>query len=251
MCAEVLFDDAKLFKGIVSAISAIVDEATIKVDPNEGLKLSALEPAKTAMVQLVLPPDVFSEFKVESEGYYTINFKDFEKVLKRIKGANSVKLEFTESRLVVSSVADYRKTFRLPLLVGEPFEMKSPKVEFKSRLRMDSRKLPEIVGDLKLMGSDVRISIDSEKAVFKVESDRGESETVLTREDPAVMDIWSDEPSESMYPLSYLDKMAGPAKVVGEVRIEISTERPMKMFYPIGGISEAGIIYYLAHVSEK
>ncbi|MGC8932867.1 MAG: hypothetical protein ACP5KE_06490 [Candidatus Methanodesulfokora sp.] len=248
---RVVFDDAKSLKGIVSAISAIVDEATIKLSPKEGLVLSALEPAKTAMVQLMLPRDLFSVFEVENEGFYSINFKELERTLKRVKGESSVELRFEESRFVIRTVGEYKKSFKLPLLAGEPFEVKSPKVEFKAGIRMESKRFPEIISDIELMGTDVQISIDSEKAEFRVQSDKGEAEITLSRDDPVVMDIWSTEPSRSTYSISYLDRMSEPAKIASELRMEIATDKPMKLFYPLGGIPDAGITYYLAHISVR
>jgi proliferating cell nuclear antigen len=248
--------DGRLLKGLVSAISAIVDEATVKLSPKDGLLLSALDPGKTAMIQLTLPREQFSVFDAEDEDFYLVNFRELERVIKRIRGESDVELRLEESGLTVRSVGEYKKTYRLPLLAGEPFEVKSPKVEFKSRVTMMATegkkripiRLPEIISDMELMGTDVQVSVDSDKAVFSVQGDRGEAEAILTREDPTIVEIESEEPSTSVYAISYLDRMTEPVKMALGLKMEMATNKPMKLTYNIG---MGELAYWIAPIVNR
>ncbi len=249
MANRLVFEEGKVLKAIVDAVEALIGEASIKLSPEEGMSLSALDTSKTAMIQLILPKSYFVEYEVEEEGFYGINFTELSRVLKRVKAKDRVELVFDESRLILRAIGDYRKTFSMPMLAGESFELRELKVQFKAGARVDSKVLPDVIKDLKLISNEIKISIDSDKLEFMAQSDRGESTVELNREDILVIDIWAEEPSSSYYSLAYVEKMAKPAKIAEEASIEISSQSPMKLAYPLGGVEGARIVYYLAHIS--
>jgi proliferating cell nuclear antigen len=253
-------DDVRALKTIVSAIRDMVDEATIKLSPKEGLVLSALEPAKSAMVQLVIPRENCFVYDVKETGFYTINFKELEKALRRVKEESRIELRFAENGLVVKSMGQYRKSFKLPLLAGEPFEVKSPVVDLKAGITFiapqkekggrEPIKLAEMISDMELMGTDVEVTIDSGKASFRTQSERGEAEITIEKMSPTVMDIWTtDGEQKAVYSLNYLHKISKPAKMADELRIEMATDKPMKLTYkfPLVGT----LVYWLAHITVK
>ncbi len=245
---KVTFEEAGTLKAIVEAVESLVGEASIKLDPEEGLGLQALDPSKTAMIQLILPRTYFIDFNVDQSGFYGINFTDLSKVLKRVKTKERVELEFSESFMKVITTNSYRKSFELPLLAGTPFEYKTLKVDYKAKARMDSEVIPNAVKDLKIVGSDVEIYIDSEKIEFRTSSDKGKAVVSIGKEDRALIDVWAEEPSHSVYNMAYLEKMTKPAKISEETDLELKTQAPLKLSYPLGGIEGAGITYYLAHL---
>jgi proliferating cell nuclear antigen len=236
--------DAKLIKSIVSAVAPLVDEATVKLSPKDGFVLSAFDPSKIALVQVILPKEMFSKFDVESDGFYNVNFKELKDVLRRIRGETDVYLKFNADSMEVRSTADYKKTFKLPLLAGEPFEIKTPRVKFIAGIRVKSKVLAEIVSDLRPMADfNADITIDS-KAVFRVQNEKGGAEVTLSADDPEVIGIWGS--GESSYSIDYLEKISKPGRLTEEVKLEIATKKPMKVTYILGPGAE--IVYYLAPV---
>ncbi|MDK2373217.1 MAG: hypothetical protein QI197_07570 [Candidatus Korarchaeota archaeon] len=248
MVNRVVFEEASTLKAIVDAVESLVGEASIKLDPEEGMGLQALDPSKTAMIQLILPRTYFIDFEVDQSNFYGINFTDLSKILKRVKAKERVELEFTESLMKVTATDGYRKTFELPLLAGTPFEFKTIKVDYKAKARLDSDVIPNAIKDLKIIGSDVEIYIDGEKVEFRAESDKGKATISISKEDRALIDVWAEEPSKSVYNMAYLEKMTKPAKISEEADLELKTQAPLKLTYPLGGIEGAGITYYLAHL---
>lgn len=248
MVSRVVFEEASTLKAIVDAVESLVSEASIKLDPEEGMGLQALDPSKTAMIQLMLPRTYFIEFEADQSNFYGINFTDLSKILKRVKARERVELEFSESLMKLTATDGYRKRFELPLLAGTPFEFKTLKVDYKAGARLDSDVIPNAIKDLKIIGSDVEIYIDGDKVEFNVESDRGKATISITKEDRALIDIWAEESSRSVYNMAYLEKMTKPAKISEEADLELKTQAPLKLTYPLGGIEGAGITYYLAHL---
>ncbi|RLG48402.1 MAG: hypothetical protein DRO06_01370 [Thermoproteota archaeon] len=243
-------ESAKLMAGVVEATETLVEEASVKIAPDEGLSLAALDPAKTAMVQVFLPRDFFAEFDVEDTVFVGVNFTELARILKRAKRRDGLEIELLdESRLAIRLVGDYRREFILPTIAGEPVELRRLKVEFTAGIRIDSKRFPDIVKDLKMMGAEMEIYIDQERAEFKARSERGESVVTIGREDPVALDIWADQPARSLYSMAYLERLTKPASISPELTIEIASDRPLKMFYSLGGIEQAGITYYLANMT--
>ncbi len=248
MSAKLVVDETKAFTGSMVAVELLVEEATIRIDPESGLSLSALEPAKTAMVQLVLPKPFFSEFEVEEERYVGINFTELIRVLKRAKATETVALIFDGNTITVEIRGKYTRRFVLPLLSGEPFKMRELKVDFKAGARIECKGFPSMIKDLELVGNEVEIEITSEALRLKTAGRGTESLIEISRDDPILLDIWADEPSKSTYSLAYLERMAKPATIAQDMSIEISTNTPMRMRYSLG-YEGASITYYLAHLS--
>ena len=65
-------DNPKIFSEIISIISEMVLEVRIKVN-NEGLSITAIDPANVAMILFKLPADAFSELEVEKEEAFNRN----------------------------------------------------------------------------------------------------------------------------------------------------------------------------------
>ncbi|RLG47308.1 MAG: hypothetical protein DRN90_05195, partial [Thermoproteota archaeon] len=172
MPAKLMVDETKTFTGSMSAVELLVEEATIKIDPEAGLSLSALEPAKTAMVQVVLPKPFFTEFEVDQERYVGINFTELIKILKRAKSTETVALIFDENSITVEIKGKYTRKFILPLLAGEPFKMRELKVDFKAGARIECKGFPSMIKDLELVGNEVEVEISTEALKLKT-SGRG------------------------------------------------------------------------------
>jgi proliferating cell nuclear antigen len=243
---------------IVDSVVAIADDGIIRLSPNEGLSISVLEVAKIAAVEINIPKETFNPFKVEAESSYPVDFKALSSVISRIKGDASVELEFNGDSLTVKSMGAYEKVYKVPLLdETSTGTFNKPELEFKAGIKFatvmpDGKKIKrddsfaELVKDLLSVGaSKVAVSIDTENAKFTAEGEKGTVEAEFTRFDPVVEDIICEEPSTSVYSLSYLSRMLEPMRMANSVMIEIATNKPMKLTYTIGAGNV--ISYYLAH----
>ncbi len=242
-------EDPKLIKSVVESIESLVEEASIKVDPEEGFAVRALETAKTALVQVLLPREVFSKFEVPERRFFGVNFTELARLLKRAKPSDVVHLEIEGTTMAVRLVGDYTRRFTMRLYGGEEFELRPLNVNFTAGARIVSSEFPRIVQDLKVKGSEVTLSIDRESVRFSAGAEGGEGEISLPRDSPVVLDIWVDEPARSMYSLAFLEKMVKPAAISDELSIQLASDKPLKLFYALPGFSKAGVTYYLANLS--
>ena len=76
----------------------MVKEVKIKAT-EEGLSLTAVDPANVAMVHFKMPADLFSEYKVEKPEILGLNLDNLKAVLRRCKPGSSLTLERADNLL--------------------------------------------------------------------------------------------------------------------------------------------------------
>ena len=67
--------NAEYLTDLMRAISAVVDEATFKID-SEGLKLVSMDPAHISMVDFMLSKEAAEEYSVTGDLELTVNMQD-------------------------------------------------------------------------------------------------------------------------------------------------------------------------------
>jgi proliferating cell nuclear antigen len=112
-------EDPKTFIGILDAISTVVDEAVFTAN-EEALTLRSLDSARSAMVDVRLPKQFFTEYEATGQTNIGIRIKDLIKIAKLGKrGVTQFQLEVPEGtnilKLIFIGKASTR-TFELPLL---------------------------------------------------------------------------------------------------------------------------------------
>lgn len=248
---SVLVTDApKVLAAVLTAAGELIEEATIKVDPENGLTLQSLDAAKIAMIQIFIPPHCWTEVQAPEDGaFYGLPLTDMVRVIKRIKGDERLTVTFTPNDVVLKVVGAFTKTHQLALLPPEEFEVRSLKVNFTAGIRMDPKVLPEIIRELKSVGvMEIKISIDGNETTFSAKSERKETSITLSRTDPVVLDMWAEDgPVKAYFSINYLERFVPAFKAAAEVKIDLASDKPMKITLPLkdGGT----IVYYLANVA--
>jgi DNA polymerase sliding clamp subunit (PCNA homolog) len=113
----------------VDAVSALIEEANFAL-ASDGLKLRALDPSRTAMIDLLIPKEAFEEFpeSLNEEVRIGVNFDDFKKLLRRIKKGDKLGIEVGEGKLKVRLLGKASRTMTLPLVDIGAEELPTPKV---------------------------------------------------------------------------------------------------------------------------
>ncbi len=94
--------EPKLLQDPISIISDLVTEARFKLTQN-GLELTAMDPANVAMVNFKLLSSSFVEYDVDEEQALALNLNDLKQVLKRANSDDSLILEMEgEEKLKVT-----------------------------------------------------------------------------------------------------------------------------------------------------
>lgn len=223
-------ENPKILSDIISIISELVKEVKIKVN-NEGMSLTAIDPANVAMVYFKVPADLFSEFGVEKEEVLGVNLENFKAVLKRCQLGSSLVLEKADNMLKLMIQDRIKRDFSLALLDLDAEEKEVPKWEFKSVIKIDSSTLSEVIEDCAIVADACTFA--ASPTSFIVEAHGLNSVKVEFSTDE--LEIYSDN-SSARFSLEYLNKFIKGAKISSRATISFSDNHPMRIDFPTGNV---------------
>jgi proliferating cell nuclear antigen len=223
-------EDPRIFANLIGIISELVTEVKIKVN-NDGMSLTALDPANVAMCYFSIPADLFSEFKVEKEEILGVNLDNLKAILRRSKLGSSLSMEREENLLSISIHDKIKRDFKLALIDVEGDDKEMPSWEFKSVVKMDAQAFVDAIEDC-LVVSDACTFI-AEPKKFVIESSSLHSARTEFSSDE--VQIFSDTNS-ARFSLEYLSKFIKGAKIANKAEINFSDNHPMRLNFPSGKI---------------
>lgn len=246
----ITYSDAKEWAYIINAIAVIVEEAGL-VFRQDGMALRSLDPSRTAMVDLFIPKEGFEEYpELQSELRIGLNFKDFKKLLRRLKKGDKISFEVEESRLRVKLIGKSTRSITLPYLETPAEELPTPKVVYTAMVKTASDVLDQAMKDADAVADTVKFDVDEEALYIRASSDRGEVEVKLDKGGELVYEFDVKEPASASFTLEYLVDITGKASKVSDiVTIELATAKPISLTFdiPAGG----KLAYYVApHIEQ-
>ncbi len=223
-------ENPKIFADIISIISELVTEVRLKIN-NEGVSLTAIDPANVAMVYFKIPNDLFAEFNVEKNEELGINLDNLKSVLRRCKPGSALIIEKNENKLKLGIQDRIKRDFMLALIDIEANEKEMPEWEFKSVIKLNADAFVEVIEDSAIV-SDACTFI-AEPNRFIVEASGLNSARAEFSSDEA--EIHSDY-STARFSLEYLQKFVKGAKISSRVSINFSDNHPMRINFMTGNI---------------
>jgi len=223
-------ENPKILSDIISIISELVTEVKIKAT-QEGLSLTAVDPANVAMVYFKIPADLFSEFGMEREETLGVNLDSLKAVLRRCQLGSSLVIEKADNLLKLTINDRVKRDFSLALIDLDSEEKEVPKWEFKSVIKIDSSALAEVIEDCAIV-SDA-CTFRAEPTKFTVEAHGLNSVKIEFSSDQ--LEIYSDV-SNARFSLEYLNKFIKGAKISSKATISFSDNQPMRIDFPTGNV---------------
>jgi len=210
------FDNAKLFSDIIALVSELVSEVKIKVK-QEGLEITAIDPASIAMVSLKIPKQAFSQFELEKEEELGINLDDLKQVLKR--ASQAIILEKQENKLQVK--LSEKRIFSLALIAIEAEEKQIPKLNFNTKVKLKSKEFAEAIADSAIVADSCAFIASNNE--FRIEA-QGLNK-VVTKLDATI----EGTESKAKYAIDYLAKFAKASKFSESLILSFSTNYPARL----------------------
>ena len=224
-------DDPRVFSNLIGIISELVTEVKIKISPENGMHLTALDPANVAMVYFNIPSELFSEFVSDKEEVLGVNLSNLKSILRRCGMGSSLTLE-TEDNLLKLGIQDkIKRDFTLALIDVEGEEKELPEWEFKSVVKMDSQAFVDAIEDC-LVVSDACTFI-AEPNKFIIEA--GGLNTARAEFSSDEVQLFADS-SSAKFSLEYLNKFIKGSKIASKVELNFSDNHPMRINFPSGKI---------------
>ncbi|MFH1222462.1 MAG: proliferating cell nuclear antigen (pcna) [Candidatus Micrarchaeota archaeon] len=235
--------DAPALKSAIDSIVSLVEEGEFEIS-KDGLQLKAMDPSQISMVAFTMPKAAFEEYAIEEEARIGVDISQLSNVLSRGKRGEKAEISIEEGRLVIKFYAAKRKrTFKIPLReTGERIQ-REPKIEYKNHVSNRADAFKEVLKDAKLVSSHVRLGLTPTEFLVEVRGDSGDVKEEFEVGGDEITEIKTAEGAKATFPLQYLEDMMKATSASASVRINLETDKPLKLEYHIEG---ATVVYYLA-----
>ncbi len=206
----------------IELISELVLEVRIKVN-EKGMSITAIDPANVAMISFTLPKSSFSQFEADNE-VLGVNLENLKQILRRCGTASSLILERKENVLKIQIEDRIRRNFSLTLIDVESEDKEMPKLEYSSRVEINSLDLIASIEDCAVVSDACSFVIQDEK--FIIEAKGLNSAKSEFSSDEAKIEA---ENCKSKYSLEYLQKFIKGSKFAEKTILNFAEDHPLEM----------------------
>jgi proliferating cell nuclear antigen len=246
--------DAKKVKGIFEAVSAIIDNTRLKVDPDIGLSMTAMDGSHICLVSLNLKKEDLDEFEADQKYELGMNLDDFVKVIKRSGAGDQITLSHDpkEKKLIIELKPENGKktrTFTVSLIDIDADEINMDSLNamvFDNTCSFDLDYLDEAIKDAEIF-SEVLVIKAQEKLIFSTEGSIGDMKYELEKDE--LKDAKLEAESEGNFAIQFLKSILKVSAVSKEVKMALKSEAPAKMEFKI--LENSSILYFLAPRVEE
>lgn len=232
--------DAEMLDEIFSGLDDKLYELVMVFDEEEGMMITAADPATVQMIDLQVYPESFEEYDLmldenesyqeteEEKLYVGIKVENFYSILEEFK--DEIELELDGNQLVISDGSNRFALTTLTVDVDDdipPYDAAEMDLTHSFTLSLDdlkdARKKAELISD------EVYVTIKPETDEMVVHTDTGQNSLEKTIE---LDDISGDEEITSRFPLSYLKGVEkylnGLSSLEDDVNVVIGDEQPIR-----------------------
>jgi len=159
--ADLEISDPAFFRDLLKAVSRVVEEPILTLDP-EGLRIKQMSPDHKTMVDLYIPGEHFRTYNVYEERTISFNVKELLKlVFKRGKMKDTLILMRIEAERITFDIRKDGGRVRkvLPLFGPVEEEESEPTLYFKSEVKIMTRTLINVIEDCKTLEDNENILI--------------------------------------------------------------------------------------------
>ncbi|MGC8974956.1 MAG: hypothetical protein ACP5KB_02010 [Thermoprotei archaeon] len=226
------YPSGRVFSRVLEMVSSIVDEALFTFS-SEGLKIRALDPAQVALVSVFVPSSSFLTYNVVEETAVGVNLSNLMRTLPKPRKSDKVVLRAGEDfyEFVIESVSVRRYRYRsIEVPVSEIPEIT---LEFKVRGSVYTSAFKTALNDLK--GSGTIVFEASNNQVLKLLAPEIGGEVSFSVMGGSLIELEVSESSRSSYDESYIIKVLPLCEVTDAVKIEFSSEQPVRLTFNLLG----------------
>jgi proliferating cell nuclear antigen len=222
----VKLENPSVLSKVVEIISDIVTEVRIRVDEN-GLRISAIDPANVSMLGFKIPRTAFSQFEVDSE-ILGVNLDNLKQILKRCNAGSVLVLEKKENTLAIQIQDRIRRNFTLSLIDVEgeeiDFDSKLERMNFSSAIEIRSVDLIASIEDCAVVADACSFIINENKFIIEAKS-LNSAMSEFSGDEAKI----TGENCRAKYSLEYLQKFLKGAKLCDKTELKFAEDHPLKI----------------------
>lgn len=218
--------DNSIFKSAFDSISSIVDEITLTAD-SEALHLRCLDRSHITFITMELKKTVFDEYECDEPEKIAIDCDDFNKLLKKCKTNEILKLETDDNNLIMTFEGDGKRKFKLPFIDMEYDNPQPPQMDIPCKISIPSSQLKTYISDMEFFSDKLTFMIDEN--YFKVSADgqKGDGEIEYLHGENIL------EVVKSMYSIPKLQEIMKAEKFSKECSLEVGEDMPLRITFTL------------------
>ena len=222
-------DNPKLFSEVISIISELVTEVRLRFN-EEGMSITAVDPANVAMVSFKLPKGSFSEYQTSNE-VLGVNLDNLKAILRRAKNSSNLIMTSKETSLDIEIIDRVKRNFSLALIEIEGEEKQIPSLEFLSQVQINPQDFNDAIEDSLIVSDSCSFIASPEN--FIIEASGLNSARAEFGGDEVKLISGN---SKSRYSLDYLQKFMKASKISDKIFVNFSSNHPLKLEFKKEGI---------------
>ncbi len=207
-----------------------------------GISFKAIDPSQIVLVSYFIEKKCFDKFDIEPT-FLGIDLAELNKIMQRILLNDKLSIDVNDSEMLIKLEGELLRSFQLPLIDVAEEEINIPSPKFDATVQVNARILREALKDASLFGSSVILRIKGSEMIIEARGSQGNLKTII--KESKNVSIKANADVTSKYSLNFLQNIVKEADPDKKIQIEIKSDAPMRVSYPIG---EGQIIYHLAHM---
>ena len=218
--------DNSIFKSAFDSISSIVDEITLTAD-SEALHLRCLDRSHITFIIMDLEKTVFDEYECDIPEKIAIDCDDFNKLLKKCKTNELLKLETDDNSLIMTFEGDGKRKFKLPFIDMEYDNPVPPKIDLPCKITIPSTLLKTYVEDMEFFSDKLDFIIDENYFKVGAVGQKGDGEIEYLHGENIL------EVVKSSYSIPKLQEIMKAEKFSKECSLEVGEDMPLRISFTL------------------
>jgi proliferating cell nuclear antigen len=227
----------------VNAAHALVDEAKIRAT-DDGLAITAVDPANVGMIDESLAADAFASYSVESDTVLGVTLGRLADILSMADGDDVWHIHEQDRKIIMQSGG-----LEYSMATIDPDSIRSepdiPDLDLPVTAHIEWGRVARALRAADMVSDHVSLASPdgSEGLVVKAEGDTDDvREEIPADALGADSDVPAGEAVESLFSLDYLNDMKGPIPGDETVTLRLGSEMPLKMHWGSGDMSVTNML---------
>lgn len=217
----------------------------------EGLHMQGMDSSHVCLFDAILTASWFTTYEREDDDpeHISVPARIFQRVLSTYRPDQNIEISIDgdDSKLMMDFKGGEKtcdKYFELPLVDDGSDLMNIPIEDSEIDMVITSKKLTDLVSQFEIFDQTLSFDMSEDKVLMSASGDEGSMTAKLSLEDSQLIDyaIVENLALKVSFALRYIKLMTAFNKLSEEVKLELSTDKPLFMTYDIGDNSNLKLV---------
>ncbi len=229
-----------MFKAIVSAdtlraaldsVGVLVEECKIHLT-DDGIQISAVDPANVGMVDLTLESSAFESYETDG-GVIGVDLSRLDDIAGMADAGQLIELDLDEETRKLQIRIDGLE-YTLALIDPDSIRQEPdiPDLDLPAEVVVEGRDVDRAVKAADMVSDHIALGVNTDEETFYVEAEGDTDDVHLTLDREDLIDLSAGD-AHSLFSLDYLSDMNRAVPLDAEVVIELGEEFPIKIHFEI------------------